>query len=95
MTWFGLLLSSIGAYILYIFVADVIPFFVIYQTLGVLLSSPVFYSALFLSIISMFSVDLLSFYFKISKETLLNYFKETYKKSEELNTTKATELYAK
>jgi phospholipid-translocating ATPase len=83
LTWTAYLLTSIGAYFSWMWVSDNIPGVVVYQTAVVLFESPLFYFCVTISILSMFSLDLLLFSFKISKDNLLNYYKRIVRTEEE------------
>lgn len=81
LTWIGLIITSLGAYFVYISVSNVIPLFIVYQTATQLVKSPLFYLSVSFSVLSVFMVDLVIFSLKISKDNLLNYMK----KSQRLN----------
>lgn len=75
-TWTSLLITSVGAYFVYVLVANEMKMFVIYQTASTLLASPIYYVSVCFSVLSAFTVDLLIFSIKTSEENLLNYVKK-------------------
>lgn len=74
-TWFAYLVTSLGAYFLYVYISSIIPISQVYGTAGMIFSSPIFYLGLALSVLAMFVLDLLMFTMKTSKDSLLNYMK--------------------
>lgn len=74
-TWVAFIVTSVGAYFVYIWISDIIIYVSVYKTLNMLFSTSIFYTGLALSILSMFALDLTMFSFKFTKSTLLNYLK--------------------
>ncbi len=75
LTWFAYLVTSVGSYLLFMFVSNVWSLSGIYQQTGSLVSMPTFYLALLLSILGMFTVDLVLFSSSNLKDSLTNYIK--------------------
>ena len=75
--WFAYLFTSIGAYIIYIWISDAIPILIVWKSAEFFFGSSLFYLGIILSILSMMALDLTMFSFKNSKKNLLNYMKKT------------------
>ncbi|CAD8064402.1 unnamed protein product [Paramecium sonneborni] len=91
-TWVAYIGTSLGTYLAYMWVSNIIPQSSIYGTTRMLFSSPAFYLSLALSVLSMFILDLLMFTMKVSKDTLLNYMKRQARQSKNFEVSKIKKL---
>jgi magnesium-transporting ATPase (P-type) len=72
----GFLIPSLGAYIGFCILINVIPISETYMYWSQLIQMPSFYSANILAILGMFTVDLLLFSIEVTKNNFQNYYKK-------------------
>jgi hypothetical protein len=82
---FGFLVTSIGAYVLFTFVAQLVETSISYRDMIDLLSMPAFYCVQFMCIGSMLCFDFFLFSIEATKNTFENYLKSKTLKSQRLS----------